>query len=266
MAAEWLDPKFRGLAPARSRPGDRNLVLWDLKTGQPLDSTLIGRQVSVGSPDFTAPVFAPDGNRFYYITPDNAVGVWDTAKRAGSGTFAGPPKPISGLALSADGKRLVVGSRGRIDVWDTAKGERVHMFTTKGVVHQPVFLPDGKTLLAISVIKSTPIGGGRADVLFGILRFDVEAGKEMDPLPLPALLARRQITSFRLSPDGRTGFLVGSNGGLFLIDPHTGKEVVPGWIRLWFPDLVISPDGKYVAGTGPGGAVVYTTESLLKAK
>jgi WD40 repeat protein len=267
MATERLDPKFAGQrGPDGFQPRTDYLVLWDLKTGQSLGATPNGRQAPVGVPYFSPPVFSQDGSRFYYIAPDNAVGVWDTTKRAAAGTFKGPPKPISGLALSADGKRLAVGSTGRIDVWDTATGERVHMFTTKGVVHQPVFLPDGKTLLAIGVIKSTPIGMGLSDVLLGILRFDVAAGKELDPFPPPHRLLNRGATGFRLSPDGRIGFLVGTNGGLFLIDPQTGKGVGPGWIRLWFPDLVISPDGKYIAGTGSDGAVVYTTESLLKAK
>lgn len=264
-ATDWLGPKFQ--APAGFRIGECNLVLWDIKTGQPLDSTL-----STCKPEPEPyPLFAPDGSRFYYVNPDNAVGVWDTAKRAGAGTFKGPPTPISAFALSADGKQLAVaslaaGPSGRLDVWDTAKAERVHTFELKWSKYRLAFLPDGKTLLAAGPVQVNRNRQGMVLAEHGIRRFDMVGGKELDPLPLSGRLQRIGVTTFRLSPDGRTGFLIGASGGFYLIDPQTGKEVGPGWIRLWFPDLLISADGKYVAGTGSDGACVYTTESLLKAK
>lgn len=267
VACEWLPPTFRGPVPAGFRPGGINLVLWDVKTGQPVASTPFGKKE-----DETQPLFAPDGGRVYFVNPDNAVGVWDTAKRAVVGTLEGPPTRIAALALSPDGKRLAVasladGPSGRLDIWDTAKAERVHTFELQWCGYRIAFLPDGKTLLATGAVQVARNPQGMLIAQYGIRRFDVAAGTELNSLPLPRRLARNGAAKFRLSPDGRTGLLICRTGGLYLIDPQTGKEVGPGWIRdIGFREILISPDGKYVAGTGGSEVYIYTTESLLKAK
>lgn len=63
---------------------------------------------------------------------------------------AGPLSPITALAFSSDGKRLFVGTEGRVTIWDLAEGRVVgHLVGVEGVlekVHDLAFSPDGKRL------------------------------------------------------------------------------------------------------------------------
>lgn len=108
-------------------------------------------------------------------------------------TLDGPTMEQTGLAFSADGKRLAAGGThagergqaltgGSIRLWDTATGEvQVNLTGHKGIVQSLAFSPDGGTLASVSRVVP-PRGGLSAGE---VKLWDLQAGKERATFALP---------------------------------------------------------------------------------
>jgi WD40 repeat protein len=82
--------------------------------------------------------------------------------------FTGHVGPVTCLALSPDGKRLVSGSKDKtIRVWDTTSGKLIHRFDDEDEVRGVAFGSDGKTVFSagkrIRVWRKEPAGGEGKD-------------------------------------------------------------------------------------------------------
>lgn len=98
---------------------------------------------------------APDGSRFYFTNEaDHTLDVVD------GGTLAVTEKVrLSGrpnnLAIGRDGRRVyvaIVSAPGAVDVIDTASAENVKTIPTRGGVHNTFVTPDGRHVVAGSIV------------------------------------------------------------------------------------------------------------------
>jgi len=99
--------------------------------------------------------FAPDGSRLYIS--DEAMSTLDivdakTLKVTKQIPLSGHP---NNLAISRDGRRVYVGiiqAPGGVDVIDTVSQQRVKTLATKGTIHNAYVTPDGKYIVAGSIV------------------------------------------------------------------------------------------------------------------
>jgi eukaryotic-like serine/threonine-protein kinase len=135
---------------------DGTLKVWDAATGQELLTieAHAGRVVSVAfSPDekriVSASCNSPDGGGAGG-SRDNTLKVWDAATGQEIRTLKGHTAPVSRVAFSPDGRRIVSGSLDEtLKVWDAATGQE--LLTLKGHTHwvtSVAFSPDGKQIVS----------------------------------------------------------------------------------------------------------------------
>jgi WD40 repeat protein/serine/threonine protein kinase len=137
-------------------------------------------------------------------------------------TLAGHTTPVTSVAFSPDGKRIVSGSGGRgarseplpgeVKVWDAVTGREIH--TLVGHTHWVtglLFSPDSKRLLSVSTDGTRKV-------------WDLEKGQEILTL---GWKTRKVVTSVAFSPDGKR-LLTGSGG-------TNGWDFtpLPGELEVW---------------------------------
>jgi len=188
--------------------------------------------------------FAPDGTKAY-ITCESENTVWatdtKTGKLLGKASLSGHP---NNLSVSRDGTRLfvaIVQAPGAVDVVDTASLKVIKTIPTKGGMHNTYVTPDGKYVVAGSVVGS---------ILYVI-----------DPQSLDILwehkfnLGVRPI-AFERAADGSTSRLfvqLSGFNGFAVLDFKTHEEVA----RIRIPDY---PNGGHVGGGAPSHGIIVAPD------
>ncbi|MDA1055688.1 MAG: WD40 repeat domain-containing protein [Planctomycetota bacterium] len=157
-------------------------------------------------------------------------------------------RPYPPLAFTADGRRLVTGSReqNQLDVWDLSTGQRLTTFSgNKERLQVFAITPDGRTVVSAST-----------DVLNV---WELETGKELRTLAYPGA----DIHSVVITHDGKTvvaGSDAGSRGLMYPIrswDVETGAEL-KSFGQDHGPRIVtITPDGRRVISAPNRGLTVW---------
>ncbi len=211
---------------------DKTAKVWDAATGQEL-LTLKGHNGWVLSA-----AFSPDGKRivtgggeFGYegIHPTSEATVWDAATGRRLFAISGHQSPVWSVAFSADGKRILSGSRdGRVSVSDAATGQELLVLKFENELASVAFSPDGKRIAA---------GGATVKV------WDATTGREL------LTFERHGGAAFGVaySPDGKRIATAGENGTLNVWDAGTGHELLAlkGHTALVF-GVAFSPDGRRI--------------------
>lgn len=184
--------------------------------------------------------FAPDGKKL--LSWGHNAEFWDVASGESLGTLPRDLAFVEPAVYSPDGKWLAFRS-GNTDVvvWDVVTKKKVSQFGEEhGLVRGLAFTPDGKTLAVASERN-------------GIALWDPATGKKRLGIKTPD---GPQCVAW--TPDGKR--LVsdgGDRGAIGVWDASTGKL---GYSFGGYPDygthVMLSPDGRLVASTGPGHAVV----------
>lgn len=104
--------------------------------------------------------FSPSGRRLAAGTNDGQVVVWSVADRQPLKRLVGHEEPIESLAFSWDDALLASACRRRIGrLWELASGREVMSFERRSQgIHSMAFAPDGKRLLASSVMLDLETG------------------------------------------------------------------------------------------------------------
>ncbi len=142
-----FDPTGRLLASAS---GDRTVKLWDVATGERLDT------FSQPTKDQYAVAFSPDGQHVIAGGVDSRIRVWQISPSAKEGTndvveslFA-HDGPIVRLAVSRDGRWIASSSEDRtIKIWDAARFTQVEKLADQSDWTTALAIaPDNRTLAA----------------------------------------------------------------------------------------------------------------------
>jgi eukaryotic-like serine/threonine-protein kinase len=119
------------------------LVIWDVATNRE------SRRRRMNRPFTTPAVISPDATILAIAESAAEVQLWDVGTLELRGTLRGHFDAIRDLSFSPDGRTLVSSSKdGTVKLWDVTAGEELLTLPEpfKGVVSQPRFAPDGRTL------------------------------------------------------------------------------------------------------------------------
>lgn len=149
------------------------------------------------------------------------------------------------LNYSADGKRLVTGSRnGEVAVWDGVTGELIweKQGHPRSDVRQAVFSGDGRR------VASTAEDGS-------VCVWDSGTGEQITTLPVPG----KGLLKLLFSQDGKRLVGVSSLGPIHVWDVQSGQEVrsLPSQRSPVF-QIAFSPDGQRIATFGQEGMRVVS--------
>ena len=274
------------------------------RTLEPADSPGIAARLTfaTGTPNINAVAYSPDG-RLLATAGGRTVGLWNAQTGASTGTLAGTGQVIS-VAFSPDGTTLAASdSSGDIRIWDlaTASVVRTLAASRSGPVTAVAFSPDGRTVAAASEdgpVRLWPVTGaaptlitlpniriiqlalspdGHTVVAGGQAVDDQGNQKTMGIWDTTTLASAahpptvtRPILSVAFSPDGHT-FAAGTDDGLVWIF-QTGTaapkaELVVSIRRGWngVSSVAFSPDGRWLATAGIGGATLWNVASRARA-
>jgi eukaryotic-like serine/threonine-protein kinase len=253
-------PDGRFLAAAMIKNDVGIVRIWDVTTGATARVFPAEGEKPIG-PCIVA-AYSPDGKLLAAAGGDRLVHVWGTATGVEKFTLTGHSCTVSGLAFSADNRRLVSGTGGKylqsdtddhdndVKVWDMESG--VELFNFKAKRGEGLALSnDGE------VVTFHATGGARL--------FEVATGKEID-----FTSNRRPDGQFlALSPDGKrivTG--LGPREFVKLWDARTGEEILTlGRMFGMVTSVAFSPDGNKILATSQLGEIkVWDATPLSKAK
>ena len=228
------------MAGPSPRPGAiRWPRLWDLATGREVDPRPGHRG------EYTLLAVSPaDGTIFTGGSWDHVVLRWEPVTGRCLGTVAEVPSRILSLAVSPDGRSLLIDTWDGLLLWDVAAQREIRRFSDKRLAHtgfyQAAFSPDGRTVTMEHRVWETATG-----------RLLTSFPPSADDWPVST-----HYLSARYTPDGRR-LVSFETRGVRVLDIASGAEVGRP-IRAEIPDPtrgVISPDGRLVT---PGNFVSLT--------
>jgi WD40 repeat protein/transcriptional regulator with XRE-family HTH domain len=222
------------------------VILWDVKTGQPVSKPLGLRRAA------KSVAFGPDGamlsasscrevSTAWHCT-QGEIFLWDVEAGATISTtsvhITGHGDWVTSVAFGPDGKTLASGSSDTtIHLWSVETGEPIgHPLAGHGVsVESVAFRSDGQILAS---------GGGDHTIRL----WDVESGR---PLGLPITGHTGRVTSVVFGADGKT-LVSGSaspDNSVRLWDPAIGQSVGSLFATYGerFVGIAFSPDGETLA-------------------
>lgn len=262
---------LQGGAHAISGGFDQSIIVWDLSR----DVAARVLRFHDGAVNAIAPLSA---ERFASGGEDGRVALWQLGEDTPYRSWRPHRAAVAGLALSADGTRLLSASwDGTAQVIDVATGAAVELSGHQGPVNAAAFLPGGRAVTAgtdgalriwpdevagalllvklpgavnaIAITGGGEIAVGGADGALRLVRDDgtLRMAAELEAGPILALAA---------SPD-RARLAAGTLAGAALVLEVSSGAVVarllgPG-VPVW--SVAFSPDGREVL-TGGGDGVV----------
>ena len=193
---------------------------------------------------------APDGSRIYVSNEaDHTLDVADgkTLKVIKKITLSGRPNNI---AIGKDGRRVYVSinvAPGAVDVIDTASQTRVKSIPTQGQVHNTYVTPDGRYVVAGSIVGSTVnVIDAKTEETAWVHKFDLGV----------------RPMAFSQNPDGSTKWVfvqLSELNGFAVLDFATRKEVN----RITLPALTAGRKEVKVGGNASHGVAVTPDQKSL---
>lgn len=206
--------------------------------------------------------FSPTDDLVATASDDGAIRLWETALCLPRATLPGARGTPTGLAFTADGRRLAAAfssssdTPSRVDLWDVATGSRVTTLAAgHGVTRCPSLLsPDGRLLLT----RLPAAGGGGLTDDHGLSTaalWDVAGGARRCLLEGHTQF----IAASAFSPDGSRVATASYDGTARIWDTATGAEVAvlaghEGWVTTIAYD---APGRVLVTGSHDGTARVW---------
>ena len=203
------------------------VVTWQAdEEPQPLDA---------GNTTATACSISSDG-KILALALGREVTIWELAERKRRLAFDRSTTPISALAYTPDGKRIVTGSfGGDVRVWDASSGKALEVLSARpGRVFAVDVSSDGARIGAADWTGDVRLWGTAEQRLLASF---VESDAS--------------VTGFDFSPDGKRVACTSTDGVLRVIDVETGQVLVRGEdLQGTSLFVAFSPDGESLVVAG----------------
>jgi WD40 repeat protein len=236
----------------------KGAFVWDLERGVERSSMTwpmpekVKKQLVGGSAASGA--ISPEGSRAVAGWSDGRLRVWDLATGMEVLTINAHKGEVRGVAFSPDGKSLAsIPYQGDGKLWDATSGKELRTLPSAEIDYgmEPLFTPDGKTLIAC---------GPR-----GVKQWDVATGKQKRVLNGRSIHA----VNIAFSPDSKTIAMAEPRGDTIrLVDLETGKDrAVLKWAgAIQIRGVAFSPDGRLVAACDREGDIQLWEAPVEKKK
>ncbi len=234
--------------PADTAPQGRSVASRQVKTdlfGDPLpDGALLrlGTMRQRHATGTSRAAFTRDNKTVIVSDMGGQVIYWDVATGKEIRRFRADSSNISAMALSPDGKRLAIGTWGKIRLLDARTGAAVKTWEVNNdAVAQIAFTPDGKTVGLRYQGKSIEL-------------WDLAHGKKLHTLEGHT----GNVFTFTFAPDGKT-LASGSwkDPNVRIWDVATGKQVRAFAVASDVLGVAFAPDGKTLATCGNGSRIRF---------
>ena len=219
--------------------------LWDADTGRPIAS-FAGH---VGPVRCVA--WSPSGDRLASAGDDESIKLWNVETRQQT-SLAGHDGHVAALAWSPDGKWLASGSEdGSVKLWDTGSGSLRQTLIAGKHVNAVCWSGDGSRIFAC----------GRNDMT---VAWDFASSEK---LWSNVIESGEDLFTVTCSPDGRELAVGGMRNTINLLDPATGKTLIP---LFGNPNAILSiawsPDGNRLASATLGDGRIVIRDTALRGK
>ncbi|MBD1884693.1 protein kinase domain-containing protein [Microcoleus vaginatus] len=209
--------------------GDKNVILWDLKTGRRM------RTIPAHKAAVKAIAFSRDGQILASGSDDKTIRLWNVRTGSRLRTLSGHAGGVNAIALSGDGKTLASGSQDKtVRLWNLGTGEVRRIITGHGgAVNAVAFSPNGKIVASASTDNTIRLS-------------NVQDGKRTRTLKGHS----SSVRTIAFSPDSRT--LISGGGDIIVWDLKTGKErsTLSGHTQFVSSVAISSRDSKtFVSGS-----------------
>lgn len=249
---------------------DRRVILWDLKSDEPIARVLGHHHVYVH-----CVAFSPDGQTLLSGSEDGNVQLWDVAARRLNRSFRRHTGAVAAAAFAPDGRRIAsVSWDGSLRLWDATTDELLLQQGHNGQVVAVAFAPDGKSILTggddAKVQVWNPDARSEPVVLNGHKALIRSVNFSQDSRSLVSTGADHTVRLWDLN-SSQEPILVGehSEWGMGAVFANSGKLIsadVKGNVRQWdirtqestefdpaggqLWSIALTPDGKVLAGAG----------------
>jgi WD40 repeat protein len=249
LASAGESPTIRSYYPARGRPADKTIHLWDVATGKEL-CRLVGEQESIASLCFTA-----DGKTLVSAGGRDCTVAFSDVATGKTMRIVRQPAPVSQVFLGTAGQLFAMGSEGsEAFLWNLTTGKGSKSFkVNRSEACSLSLAPDGKTLVTVSKDRGWILSGGHIRSTFTVQQWDVATGREQRTTEM-TLLGGAESFSVSYTPGGRSLVARGNFSKVDLWDVTTWKPIHTMDHRFC-TSVALSADGNYCVSGGREGSV-----------
>lgn len=245
--------------------GESNLTLWNLQTGEKIQTLLEGgvgesflmsppfNEVEPNDPSALAGylahdlVFTPDGKMLVGALSEMTIKLWDSQTGETLKTLEGHRAAVKSIAITSDGQTLISGSSDKtIKFWDLKTGRVTRTLTETHGIQEIILSPDGQSLLSIANDHEFDLDDVK------IKLWDAKTGKLIrDFYP-----SREVLRPVIFSRDGKTVISASPDNSIKLWDVRKGIRMLTlksHTARLH--SLATTPDGLFLASSSHDGQV-----------
>lgn len=205
-------------------------LLWNIETGK-ITKTLyhsLGlmtqQSIDAGKPELAA--FSPAGDTAFLAFWSATKGVRIVQFDPKTGWTKGDPVSLTEyaqapLAMSPDGKSLIVQAANKVHSFDPVTGKKLYTFAIKDPVElrpRILFSRDGNVMLILMVDPA------KSSFASKVVVWDAVNQKKLAEIVPTAKLAASPLAAITISPDGKLIYAA-RNGKIARIESSTGKEL-----------------------------------------